>query len=49
MRRIHSNRGGVLLDAVVALGLFVLAAFALNRVGITLPVLLTGVHHFLHG
>lgn len=49
MRRIRSTRGGVLLDAVVALGLFVLTAFALNRIGVTLPVLLAGVRHFLHG
>ncbi|MGA8274750.1 MAG: hypothetical protein WB789_05745 [Thermoplasmata archaeon] len=49
MRRIRSTRGGVLLDAVVALGLFVITAFALNRLGVTFPILLSGVHHFLHG
>jgi len=49
MRRIRSIRGGVLLDAVVALGLFVITAFALVRIGVTLPDLLTGVRHFLHG
>ncbi len=49
MRSIRSSRGGVLLDAVVALGLLMIAAFTLNRLGVTLPILLTGVRHFLHG
>jgi hypothetical protein len=49
MRSIRSLRGGVLLDAVLALGLGMIAAFALDRLGVTLPILLTGVRHFLHG
>jgi hypothetical protein len=49
MSRMRSIRGGVLLDGVVALGLFVLAAYALYRVGITLPMLIGGVRHFIQG
>jgi hypothetical protein len=45
--RIRSGRGGVILDVVVALGLLVLAAFALSHIGITLPDLIHGVQRFL--
>jgi hypothetical protein len=49
MRSIRSVRGGVVLDVVVALGLIVLSGFALDRLGITLPQILSGFRHFLHG
>ncbi len=49
MRRIfraRSSRGGVLLDAVLALGLILLAAFALERVGISFGEILHSAFHF---
>ncbi|MCI4365990.1 MAG: hypothetical protein L3K10_08070 [Thermoplasmata archaeon] len=49
VRHIRSERGGVLLDGVLALGLFLLFAYALDRVGITLPQLLAGAHRFIGG
>ncbi len=45
--RLRSVRGGVLLDGVVVLVFLALTAFALDRVGITLPILLHGIHQFL--
>lgn len=45
--RIRSVRGGVLLDGAVVLVFLALTAFALDRVGVTLPVLLQGIRHFL--
>jgi hypothetical protein len=49
MRSIRSVRGGVALDVVLAIGLVLLAGFALNRIGVTLPEVLTGFRHFVHG
>jgi hypothetical protein len=49
MRRIRSQRGGVLLDAVLALGLLLVSAYALNRIGISFPELLAGAHRFFAG
>ncbi|HTS33085.1 MAG TPA: hypothetical protein VMI55_04005 [Thermoplasmata archaeon] len=45
--RIRSQRGGVLLDGVVVLVFLALTAFALDRVGVTLPTLLQGIRQFL--
>lgn len=44
--RMRGGRGGVLLDAVVAIGLIVLAAFALSRVGIGFHEILNGAWRF---
>jgi hypothetical protein len=44
---IRSERGGVLLDGVVVLVFLALTAFALDRVGVTLPTLLHGIRQFL--
>jgi len=49
MRRIRSTRAGILLDAILGLGVILLGAFALDRLGITLPQLLTHLHHFIAG
>lgn len=46
MRLHRSPRGGVLLDAVVALGLLLLAAFALAHFGITFSEVVRGARHF---
>lgn len=49
MRRIfraRSSRGGVLIDAVLALGLLLLAAFALERIGISFEEILRGALRF---
>jgi hypothetical protein len=46
-RTLRTNRrGGVLLDAVLAIALVVLGAFALNAVGISLGDLLHGAAQF---
>jgi hypothetical protein len=49
MRTIHSTRGGIALDIIVALGLVLLVGFALDRVGVSLPELLSGFRHFVRG
>jgi len=49
MRSMRSVRGGVVLDVVVAVGLILLTGFALERLGVSLPQLLSGFRHFLHG
>jgi len=49
MRSMRSVRGGVVLDVVVAIGLILLTGFALERLGVSLPQLLSGFRHFLHG
>jgi hypothetical protein len=49
MRRIgrrRSTRGGVLLDAVLAVSLIILGAFLLDLVGVTLSSLLQGAGQF---
>lgn len=40
------QQGGVLLDAVLALGLILVAAFALNALGVTFPQILQGAEQF---
>jgi hypothetical protein len=44
--RIHSRRGGVLLDAVIAMGLILFMAYALDRIGISFAEILQGAAHF---
>ncbi|MFZ1024496.1 MAG: hypothetical protein WAN87_10230 [Thermoplasmata archaeon] len=44
--RIHSRRGGVLLDAVIAMGMILLMAYALDRLGISFADILQGAAHF---
>jgi len=46
MRLHRSQRGGVLLDAVVALGLLLLAGFALSHLGFTFSEVVSGARHF---
>jgi hypothetical protein len=40
------RRGGVLLDAVVSIGLIILGAYALESFGITFGQILHGALHF---
>ncbi len=47
MRGIRSVRGGVLLDGVLVVVFLGLTAFALDRLGITLPMLLQGIRQFV--
>jgi len=42
----RNRRGGVLLDIVVAVGLIVLAAFVLSRLGIGFHEILGGARRF---
>ncbi len=42
----RSQRGGVVLDLVLAAGLILIGAFTLNLIGITLHELLRGAGHF---
>lgn len=42
----RNRRGGVLLDLVLAVGLVLLAAFALYALGITFGEILSGAGHF---
>ena len=42
----RSRRGGVLLDAVVAIGLLLLAGFALSHFGLTFSQVASGARHF---
>jgi hypothetical protein len=42
----RNRRAGVLLDAVLAIALIVLGAFALNAIGLRLSTLLEGAGHF---
>jgi hypothetical protein len=42
----HSRRGGVLLDGVISMGLILLMAYALDRIGISFAELLQGAAHF---
>lgn len=45
--RIHrSRRGGVLLDAVVVIGLLLLAGFALSHFGFTFSEVVNGARNF---
>jgi hypothetical protein len=44
--RIQSRRGGVLLDAVIAMGMILLMAYALDRLGISFAEILQGAAHF---
>ncbi|HTP53391.1 MAG TPA: hypothetical protein VML94_00265 [Thermoplasmata archaeon] len=46
MRRIRSVRGGVLLDAVVSLGVVLVGAFALYHFGLTFSQILRGASGF---
>jgi hypothetical protein len=46
-RRLHSCRGGVLLDAVLAVLILGLAAFALNSLGISFHQIVHGIAHFV--
>lgn len=42
----RSRRGGALLDAVLALGLILLAAYALDSIGISFAEILHGAFRF---
>lgn len=42
----RNRRGGALLDAVVALGLILLAAYALDSIGISFAEILHGAFRF---
>jgi flagellar biogenesis protein FliO len=44
--RIHTQRAGVLLDAIVALAFVLLAAFALERLGISFGELVHSARQF---
>jgi hypothetical protein len=47
LRRSRFNRrGGVLLDAVIALGLVILGAYALDMLGLSFREILHGALHF---
>ena len=46
MRSIRSQKAGVLLDAVLALGLVLIGAYALAHVGITFSQVLHGARFF---
>ncbi len=46
MRRFRSERGGVLLDAVLAVGIILLAAYGLAHVGLTFSQVLHGARYF---
>ncbi len=46
--RLRSVRGGVLLDAVLVLGLVLLAAFALDRLGLSFGEILHGARQFFN-
>jgi len=46
MRLHRSRRGGVLLDAVMVVGLLLLAGFALSHLGITFSEVVRGARQF---
>lgn len=46
--RLRSDRAGVLLDAVLVLGLVLLGAFALDRLGISFGEILHGARQFFN-
>ncbi len=46
MRRFRSQRAGVLLDAVLAVGIVVIAAYGLAHFGITFSQVLHGARYF---
>jgi hypothetical protein len=46
MRLHRSRRGGVLLDAVMVIGLLLLGAFALSHLGITFSEVVRGARQF---
>lgn len=46
-RRLSSRRGGLLLDAVLSVGVVLVGAYLLAAAGITLPILLEGFRHFV--
>lgn len=45
-RRTLGRRGGVLLDFVLAVAFILFAAFALNLLGLTFHMILSGAAHF---
>lgn len=46
VRRFRARRGGVLLDAVVALGVVLVGAYALAHLGLTFEEILRGAGRF---